>query len=150
MQMIFKRKHILRGLFFTFLLVNFCSCKNSLDEEINASNQKADSLSIKLNSPELKAVNAELLKDPGAANLYDKRARVYLSLRQYNEAVNDAKRAIRLDSVQAPYYLTLVDVYYSQNSTRLAKELLEITVKKFPDNTDALLKLSELYFLVRR
>ena len=82
--------------------------------------------------------------------MYNKRARVYLGLKQLNEAVYDSKRAIRLDSTNAAFYLTLVDVYFIQNSTRLAKELLEITANKFPDNTEALLKLSELYFLVKK
>jgi tetratricopeptide (TPR) repeat protein len=46
--------------------------------------------------------------------------------------------------------MTLVDAYYTQNNTRLAKDLLEIIEKKFPDNVDALLKLSELYYLVKQ
>lgn len=113
-------------------------------------NKKADSLSIKLNSPELKEVNAELLQDPNNAALYNKRAKVYQSLKEFPEAVNDSKRAIKLDSNSAAYYLTLADTYFSQNNTRSSKELLEITAKKFPDNIETLLKLAELYFLVKR
>jgi tetratricopeptide (TPR) repeat protein len=129
------------------VLVISCNGKN---DDIEGSIKKADSLSIKLNSPELKAVNSELLKDPGNTDLYDKRAKIYLSLREFPEAINDAKRAIRMDSTKANYYITLVDVYFSQNNTRLAKELLEITAAKFPDNVEALLKLAELYFLVKQ
>lgn len=130
-------------------IVLLISCNNQETKDLEISNKKADSLSIKLNSPELKAVNADLLKNPGDAALYNKRAQVYLSLKQLPEAVSDAKRAIKLDSTHAPYYLTLADIYFSQNSTRLSKEILESTAKKFPDNTEALLKLSELYFLVQ-
>lgn len=130
---------------FLFLL----SCQSSVKPEA-ADLRLADSLSIKLNSPALKAVNAELLKDPENAALYNKRSLVYMSIKELPAAVNDAKRAIRIDSLQASYYLTLVDVYFSQNNTRLAKDLLEIVVRKFPENTEALLKLAELYFLVRQ
>lgn len=133
-------------------LVFFVSCKNTTidKEELEASNLKADSISIKLNAPELKAVNKELLEDPNNADLYNKRALIYLNIKQFNEAVNDAKRAIKLDTTKSNYYLTLVDIYFGQNNTRLAKELLEITEKKFPENTEALLKLSELFFLVQK
>lgn len=124
------------------------SCGEHSDAE--QSNKKADSLSIKLNSPELKAVNAELIKDASNAELYNKRAKVYLALKQFPEAKNDSKRAIKIDSTQAPFYLTLADIYFSENNTREAKELLEATAKKFPDNIESLLKLAELYFLVQR
>lgn len=132
-----------------FVLLSFSSCKNN-SAETSDSNLKADSLSIKLNSPELKAVNAELLADPNNAALYNKRAKVYQGLREFPEAVNDSKRAIKLDSTNASFYLTLADTYFSQNNTRLSKELLEITAKKFPDNIETLLKLAELYYLVQR
>lgn len=138
--------------FFSLLFLFFlgaCTGTSSKTDDLERGAQKADSLSIKLNSPELKSVNAELLAKPDDAALYEKRARVYLGLREFNEAVNDSKRAIKLDSTQAKFYLTLADVYFAQNSTRLSKELLEITAKKFPDNTEALLKLAELYYLVQ-
>lgn len=128
----------------------FSSCKNGPDEETQQANLKADSLSIKLNSPELKAVNAELLKDPSNAVLYNKRAKVYLMLKQLPEAIGDGIRSIKIDSTRAEFYLTLADAYFAQNKTKFAKDLLEMTERKFPDNTEALLKLSELYFLVQQ
>lgn len=135
---------------FIFVLLSFSSCINHSQPDLELANKKADSLSIKLNSPELKAVNAELLKEPSNADLYNKRAKVYLALKQIIEAGNDSKRAIGMDSTKAEFYLTLVDVYYAQNNTRAAKDLLELTGRKFPTNIEALLKLSELYFLVKQ
>jgi tetratricopeptide (TPR) repeat protein len=126
------------------------SCSGRHEEDQQRASAKADSLSRILNAPELKAVNALLLKEPDNAELYHKRAVIYFNLKQLDEAVNDSKRAIRLDSTKAPYFLTLADVYFTQNNTRLAKELLEMTEKKFPENTEALLKLAELFFLVRQ
>lgn len=143
------KKHI--PVLFCFILCVFVSCKNTIDEkELSNANLKADSLSIKLNSPQLKDVNAELLKDPNNASLYSKRARVYLGLKQFPEAVGDALRSIKLDSTQVLHYNTLVDVYFAQNKTRQAKDLLEIMEKKFPENTEALLKLAELFYLVKQ
>ena len=144
-----KMKNKILISFALLLSFGFIACKGD-HSEAEFANKKADSLSTTLNSPELKAANAELLKDPSNAGLYDKRAKVYMSLRQFTEAENDAKRAIKIDSTQAPYYLTLVDIYFSENKTRDSKELLESTAKKFPDNIESLLKLAELYFLVKR
>lgn len=146
--MIFNKKN--NFLFFVVIFLSaFTSCKNST-QQTEAENKTTDSLSAKLNSPELKAVNAELLKDPDNATLYLKRSGIYVSLKQLPEGINDAKRAIKIDSTKVEYYLALTDAYYSQNNTRLAKECLEIIEKKFPDNADALLKLAELFFLVRQ
>lgn len=135
---------------FSISLLSFVLFSCGENSDVEKSNQKADSLSIKLNSPELKAVNAELIKDASNAELYNKRAKIYLGLKQFPEAKNDSKRAIRIDSTQAPFYLTLADIYFSENNTREAKELLESTAKKFPDNIESLLKLAELYFLVQK
>src|SRR6218665_1077403 len=83
------------------------SCKNNEAEK--AGLEKADSLSIKLNSPELKAVNRALIDNPNSADLYLKRGRVYFSLHELEEAINDAKRAIKIDSTKADYFMLLVD-----------------------------------------
>jgi tetratricopeptide (TPR) repeat protein len=149
MQMIYNH-YYKQSVLFLFILIALGACKNKSKEELKTETSINDSLSIKLNSPELKAVNAELLDNPNSAELYDKRANIYISLKQLNEAVNDAKRAIKLDSAKADFYMTLVDAYYTQNNTRLAKELLEIIQKKFPENVDALLKLAEIYYIVKQ
>jgi len=146
----FYKKHFVLFLNVAIFLIVFSSCKNNTTEHTETENTSTDSLSIKLNSPQLKAINAELVKDPSNPELYNTRASIYISLKQLPQAVNDAKRAIKIDSTKANFYMTLVDAYYSQNNTRLAKELLEIIEKKFPDNVDALLKLSELFYLVKQ
>lgn len=143
-------KILIKQLIVTAVLFFVVACNSSESNELKQDNLRADSLSIKLNSPELKAINAKLLEDPSSSALYNSRAQIYLNLRQFKEAINDAKRAIKLDSTVVDYYHTLTDVYFSENSTRLAKDLLEIIERKFPDNTAAMLKLAEIYFLVKQ
>lgn len=143
-------KPVLRCSLLTVCLVALVACKNQDEKELEAQAAKADSLSIRLNAPELKAVNAALLKDPSNVALYKKRAQIYLSIRQPEEAIFDARRAIRLDSLDPSNYLALVDIYFAQNKTREAKETLENAEKKFPENTELLLRLAELYYLVRQ
>jgi tetratricopeptide (TPR) repeat protein len=127
----------------------FVSCGGK-DVPSDAEKKLADSLGNKLGSPELKALNTKILENPSAAELYDQRAAIYRSLKEFTAAENDSKRAIRLDSTNSAFYMTLADTYFSGNKTRLAKETLEIIETKFPDQNEALLKLAELYFAVRQ
>lgn len=131
-----------------FILLSFLSCSEPIVTK--QEQKKADSLSIHLNSPELKAINEQLLKDPSNPELYIKRSQLYIQYKQFEEAIGDAKRAIRIDSTIADYYVTLADVYFAENKTRQTKEILERTVVKFPESTEALMKLSELYFIVKQ
>jgi len=130
------------------ITIHFSSCKPSVVTK--EEQEKADSLSIKLNSPELKALNAQLLENPSDPDLYIKRSQLYIQYKQFEVAAGDVKRAIRIDSTVASYYIALGDVYFAENKTRQTKEVLERTVLKFPESTEALMKLSELYFIVKQ
>lgn len=136
-------------IFFLVITIAFVSCTTKeTPEEVVV--KKNDSLLAKINSPELKAINELLVNDANNDSLYNARARIYISFKQFDEAMGDVSRALKLDSTKAKYCVTLADIYFATNKTRLAKETLEATVKKFPTNTEALLKLAELYYLVRQ
>lgn len=129
--------------------LSFYSCKPSVAEQ-TGDTRRADSLMGVLNSPELKAINQRILESPSDPALYNERAKIYLSFKQYEDAINDCKRAVRIDSTTADYYLTEADVFFAANESRNAKETLEKIVRKFPENTDGLLKLGELYYFVKQ
>jgi tetratricopeptide (TPR) repeat protein len=127
----------------------FFSCKQGNEVEVDNS-KRADSLLKIINSPELAALNKKILDAPDDANLYNERAKIYLQFKQLEDAINDCKRAIRMDTTNAAFYLTEADVFFAANETRNAKDVLEKVVKKFPENTDGLLKLGELYYFVKQ
>ncbi len=139
----------IRFIFFLVLAITVVSCSpKETTEEVVV--KKNDSILDKLNSPELKAINEALLKDSNNDSLYNERARIYIGLKQFDEALGDAARALKLDSTKARNYVRLADVYFATNKTRFSKETLERAVKKFPEDTEALLKLAELFYLVRQ
>lgn len=129
--------------------VSLFSCKPG-DGGVVEDSKRADSLSEIINSPELIALNKKILDNPDDANLYNERAKIYLQFKQLEDAINDTKRAIRIDTTNAAFYLTEADIFFAANETRNAKDVLEIVVKKFPENTDGLLKLGELYYFVKQ
>jgi tetratricopeptide (TPR) repeat protein len=109
-----------------------------------------DSLYKVIHAPELKAVNQKIMDNPNDGHLYIERAKLYLKYKQLEDAINDAKRAIRIDSTQAEFYITQADVFFAANETKNCKDVLEKVVAKFPTNTDGLLKLGELFYLVKQ
>ena len=125
------------------------SCKPK-QETVIENSQRTDSLLKVINSPELAALNKKILDNPENAGLYNERAKIYLQFKQFDEAINDVKRSLRMDSTNANYYLTEADIFFAANETRNAKDVLEKVVKKFPENTDGLLKLGELYYFVKQ
>ncbi|MCU0361662.1 MAG: tetratricopeptide repeat protein [Bacteroidia bacterium] len=137
------------ALLFSSVLLS-CSQAGPDEKEMIKLNLRSDSLSLQLNSPDLKAVNKKLVDDPNNAELYDQRANIYLKLKLLEEALNDSKLAVRIDSSIVDYYLSLVDIYFAMNNTRMVKETLLRMEKKFPDNQEVVLKLAELYFLVKQ
>ena len=134
---------------FFIISVYVFSCKQGEGTAVEDT-KRTDSLSKIINSPELIALNKQILDNPNDANLYNERAKIYLQFKQLEDAVNDAKRAIRIDSTNASFYLTEADIFFAANETRNAKDVLELVVKKFPENTDGLLKLGELFYFVKQ
>jgi tetratricopeptide (TPR) repeat protein len=129
--------------------VSFFSCKQG-EDAVADNSKRADSLLKIINSPELAALNKKILDTPDDANLYNERAKIYLQFKQLEDAINDCKRAIRIDTTNAAFYLTEADIFFAANETRNAKEVLENVVRRFPENTDGLLKLGELFYFVKQ
>ncbi|GAB4205430.1 MAG: hypothetical protein Fur0023_14280 [Bacteroidia bacterium] len=124
-----------------------CTQNHTLtDKEI----KQQDSLQKALKNPLLDSINKQLLKNPNNDSLYRERAFIYAGARQFDVAINDCKRAIKIDSTNIKNHLALADVYFAANKTKLSKDKLEDIIKKFPDNTEAHLKLGELYYLVKQ
>ncbi len=146
-MMILFKKYV--TLFCACFVLTFSFCKQN-NTGITEHSRRTDSLMAILKSPELTAINKQILNEPNNAALYNERSKVYLKFKQLEDAINDAKRCILLDSTKADYYINEADVFFAANETRLAKDVLEKTVSKFPTNTEGLLKLGELFYLVKQ
>lgn len=112
--------------------------------------KQQDSLQKLLKNPALDSINQQLLNHPNNDSLYRARAQIYLKAHQFDIAINDCKRAIKIDSTNIQNHLLLADVYFAANQTKLSKDKLEEIIKKFPQHTEAYLKLGELYYLVKQ
>jgi tetratricopeptide (TPR) repeat protein len=136
---------------FGFILLIITGCTNSANKDENKDVVKRDTLSAEVNSTELKQLNDLLKEDPNNASNYYKRGKVYFGFKDFPAASEDAKRAIKLDSLKADsFYILLCDASFAVGKTRLAKETLERCVGNIPTSTKGYLKLAELYFFVKK
>ncbi|MGZ3863267.1 MAG: tetratricopeptide repeat protein [Bacteroidia bacterium] len=129
--------------------VALTSCKGGAKKETNE-NIVSDSLIAKYNSPELKRVNDLLKASPSNQDLYLQRGKIYMKLSDFDAAIGDGVRALKLDSSKDAPYLFLTDAYFYSNKTRQSKDILERCVKNIPTSTEGFLKLAELFFYVKK
>lgn len=143
---------MINKLLYFFLVATFAvaitSCGNSGDNSQTTAN---DSTAVDTTAAGLAELNKKILNDPNNPDLYHQRAQYYFKKSQDAEAaIADMGRAIKLDSTKAPYYLTLSDLFFSVNQTGNAKQALEKAIEADPQNTEAMLKLAELYLYVKK
>ena len=126
------------------------ACNNPSSNKEANTEIVSDSMIAKVNSPDLKRVNDLLKASPGNPELYLQRAKVYMQLKDFDAAIGDGNRALKLDSLKDSPYLLLTDAYFYSNRTRQAKDILLRCVKNIPNSADGQLKLAELYFYVKK
>lgn len=106
--------------------------------------------SASLNEPqELKQLNEQLKADPRNAELYHKRAQYYYSAGKFSQGLADMLIAVNTDSTKAAYFVTLSDLYFVDNQTAKTRAALEKSLRLDEKNSDAMIKLAELYLYVR-
>lgn len=136
--------------FIAGLLIFTTSCTNAVKETENNTETK-DTLNAEVNSAELKKLNEMLKADPNNSSLYYRRGKAYLAFKDLDAAIEDANRALKIDSLKTDsFYILLTDASFTAGKTRQAKEALERCIKNIPTSTKAYLKLAEMYFYVKK
>ena len=117
------------------------------------SNPEQNTEPVSSGDPEIDRLNGLLLGNPNNDSLYYLRGRAFWELEAYDEAIADATRAIRIDSMRPSYYHLLADAlidYARPNDSKRALEVLSIACDHFPDDNYTWLKTSEFYLIVRQ
>lgn len=128
-------------------IVLFTSCRSNQTPDKTGSEKKV----LKRDQQEGVAdISDEIIANPNDPNLYLKRALAYKRQNLFDLAIRDVERAIAIDPTVSYFYATLGEVYFSGGDLKSARINLEKSVAYDPENTDALLKLGEVNFLLRR
>lgn len=87
---------------------------------------------------------------PDDHKLYYQRAKYFYDLEGYDQAIDDLKKAIDIDSSFLSYHHLLADVYMDYYKSRPALNTLRAAATQFPDSLHTLLKLSEFEFILKK
>lgn len=96
----------------------------------------------------LDSLNAVIKEDSTNAVAYHQRAKIFLNMKKYPEAMKDMTRALDIDTTKADFFLTYADLCMLMKKSGNAEASLKKCVQLDPKNTEALLKLGELYLYV--
>lgn len=128
------------------VLLALFACKND-------SKQVPEALLKRQQDPDLIALNDLVAKNPNDDSLLYRRARIFYKLQAFDEALEDAGHAIKLDSTHPAYYHLMADIfmdYARPHDSRRAIEVMQTAARKFPNRIPTLLKLSEFQLIVKQ
>ncbi len=101
-------------------------------------------------NPAIDALTAKILEEPLEADLYAQRGALWYENEGYDQAIDDLRKAISLDSSQAMYQHLLADVFLDYFQSRKALETMERAARQFPEQIPTLLKLSEFQLILKQ
>lgn len=132
-------------LVFSLSFLVLTACDESPDAKVSTSQQKSE-------APQdfIEELSDDIIENPNNANLYIKRSMAYRDRNLMELAVKDAQRALSIDSTASYFHQVLGEMYFLRAELRPARLSLEKSTELEPSNTDALLKLAEVYLLLRR
>lgn len=131
-------------LFLSLLFILSCTDKNKTE--------KPDVVTVTdttSTGKQIAEISLKIGKEPSNAALYHERAQLHLSRNDVKNALLDMVKVTELDTVTAPYFVTLADVYFASGAPGKSKAALEKAVSIDPENLAAQEKLAELYFYVQ-
>ncbi|MEZ4909003.1 MAG: tetratricopeptide repeat protein [Saprospiraceae bacterium] len=120
-----------------FFSITAYSCKNDPQNQTN-------------NIPsDVAELNKLIDKSPDNASLLFARGKYFYDNSDYDKSIEDLKKAIEIDSMKPEYYHLLSDAYMDSAKSRFAIQTMKELVYKYPERIPSLLKLAELFFIVK-
>jgi tetratricopeptide (TPR) repeat protein len=104
---------------------------------------------LKVDSTNIGVLDGLIRENPKNPDLFARRARIYATKKNYTQALNDISIALRLDSLKAENYVSQAEYFIFSGEPNSAKKGLTTCLKKFPGNTDVMLKLAEIHLYMK-
>lgn len=133
------RTRILNLLMILAMIQIISSCNGKKDKESTLSENNA------LN--ELSALIREGEADP---DIYFERAKLFYAETAYDEAIDDLKKAQKVDSIRPDLYHLLADIYLDYYKSFEALKTMEKVVSLHPSRIPSLLKLAEFQYILKQ
>ncbi|MCX6224295.1 MAG: hypothetical protein NTV01_06025, partial [Bacteroidia bacterium] len=137
------------ALFFLFLApLVLISCRNNVKTDKKAGDAAA-AVTVSPDSSNLLVLGKLIRDNPKSPGLFAKRAKYYAEKKNYTQALNDITIALTMDSLNPAYYVDQAEYYIFNGEPNSAKKKLNICLRKFPDNTDVMLKMAEIHLYLK-
>lgn len=118
-------------------------------EERNESGEKAKTKE-KVKKDQLEELSDDIVESPNDPNLYIKRALLYKKRNLLDLGLKDLERALSIDSTVSYFHSVKGDFFFAKGELRNARLAFEDAIRYDDTNTDALVKLGEVNFYLRR
>jgi len=128
---------------FSFILL-FVSCGSPKSEPQTILNDSSAVVNSISENP-FNEINQKIITNPNDDKLYAERAALHVAQNDYESAVNDLERSIKIDTTNADHYVLLSTIKFRNKQPKEALQLLQKAVKINPTHVMANLKLGELY-----
>ncbi len=138
-----------RTSFFALLLFSVVACADAGTER-QTERKPVDRNESAEVSDKISSLSDKILDKPNNPNLYISRALAYVDQGMYNLALKDVDRAMVIDSTVSFFHAVRGEILFTSGELRGARLSLEKAVEYDEENTEALLKLGEVNFLLRR
>jgi len=141
-------KAVFRAAFFillagTVLFVPACNSKGS------SGKNRGNNSSVIADSTNIGVLDSLIRQNPKNPDLFAKRARIQASKKNYQRALNDITIALKMDSLNPAYYVSQAEYFIFSGEPNSAKKGLNACLKRFPNNTDVMLKLAEIHLYMK-
>ncbi len=124
------------------ILVFFQACK-----PFGESKEKTDSSAVIKN--ELTLLNDEIATHSSRADLYYKRAEIFLQKNNIKQAFDDISKAVTLDSMKEEYYMLMADISFKGLIIQKSLDAFARVIQLNPGSIQGHLKLSELLLYLK-
>lgn len=114
----------------------------------NNKTQQADDNPI-FNTPELKAITQKINNDPQRARLYYDRGRILHRMELDTLAINDFKKAAKLDSNEAIYFSAVGNILFDHKDVTGSIQWLQKAITLNPNDPVAHLKIAKMFVFIQ-
>lgn len=119
--------------------------KQNIEKELNETVGQTEELPNKVQE-----ITDKIRKDPKNPDLYFQRSQAHAADGMFLLAMDDANRALSIDSLNSEYHAFKGEVHYLNKQPEKAVKSFNHALELNSENTDALLKLAEIKLLLRR
>lgn len=98
----------------------------------------------------LDEINLQIEENPNQADLYQKRANIYIKSSSFDRAIADLNKAANLEPDSIVYYMQLADLFLQSGQIKNTMGVLKKVTKIDPNYPDAWLKLGEINLMFKK